>query len=330
MCSVAEITQRVLSGGHIEQDECVWLLSRKSIDVLELGAGAAQVRRHFCGEAVALCSIVNAKSGGCPEDCSFCGQSARYATGVPSTRWLAPQDILASAQHAEAEGASRFCIVMTGRGPGERELELVLEATRLIKAHTHVDVDCSLGMLSQPQAQRLAEAGVSMYNHNLETSARVYARFVSTHAITERVETVHAVRSSGMQVCCGGILGLGEDPEDRVRLAMELRALNPDRVPINILSARPGTPLEGAEPVSPMDVIKAVSMFRYVLPRAIIILAGGREQAMRDLQALGLLAGANGLIVGNYLTTLGQSPAQDRQMIRDLGMSVMPPLPPAT
>ena len=314
--SLPDLADRVLSGGSMEPDEALGLLAQ---DPYELAVWGRRVTERFHGTRVDLCSIVNARSGLCPEDCKFCAQSAHYHTGVATYPLRDPADIVAAAQAARDTGAHRFDIVVAGQGPGG-DLNAICRTFRDIRTCTGLALCASLGRLSPEDARQLRAAGVTRYNHNVETNRARYPEIVSTHAYEERLETLANVRAEGMELCCGGIIGMGESPADRVQFAFELRALEPAVVPLNILNPIPGTPLEHAAPIPPLDIIRTIAMFRFVLPRAVIKLAGGRERNLRDLQALGIVAGANGLIIGNYLTTLGRPPEDDLQMIRDLGL----------
>jgi biotin synthase len=287
---------------------------------------AHEVRRRWWGEGVELESLISAKTGGCPEDCAFCSQSMHYDAPAQRHAFLPLADVMAAARATEASGATHFCIVVAVRGPDRRLMGQVLRAVEGIRAETGLEVDCSLGILDRAQAEALRDAGVHRYNHNLETSRSFFGEIVSTHTWEERVETCRLVREVGMGLCSGGILGMGETWEQRLELAFELRDLEPDEVPLNFLNPRPGTPLADRRPLRPSEALRAIAIFRLVFPDRIIRYAGGRELVMRDLQALGLVGGVNGMIVGNYLTTVGQPVAEDIRMLDDLGM---PPRAPA-
>lgn len=290
----------------------------------ELVALAHRVRLHFCGDAVEVESLVSAKTGGCPEDCAFCSQAARYHTGVPAHAFLPLDEVLASARSTEALGGTSFCIVVAVRGPNERLLKQVLEAVEAVRRETSLDVHCSLGLLTRDQARRLAEAGVVRYNHNLETARSFFPRIVTTHTWDERYETCLIAKEAGMELCSGGIFGMGETWDQRIEFASQLRELDPAEVPLNFLNPRPGTPLADRPLLAPLEAIRICALFRLFFPKQTLRYAGGRELVLRDLQAMGLLAGVNGLIMGNYLTTTGRPPEEDLRMIDDLGM---PPAP---
>ena len=272
---------------------------------------------------VYLCSITSGRTGACPEDCRFCAQSIYSETPVPPRTVIDPREILESARRAEAGGASEFCIVISGRGPNKHVFERVLESVRLIREYTDMSIGCSLGILTQEQAKLLSTAGVRRYNHNLETSRSFFPRVCTTHAYDDRIGTARLVKENGIRLCCGGIIGLGETAEDRVSMAYELRELGPEVVPLNFLNPRPGTGLGGMETLHPFEAIKAVSLFRIILPKSILLCAGGREAVLGEYQPWALFAGANALISGDYLTTKGDPMDKDTGMIRNLGLPLL-------
>jgi biotin synthase len=290
--------------------------------VADLVALAHRVRVAYCGPEVELESLLNAKSGACPEDCAFCSQSARFQTDVDVYPFLEVEEVLAAARATSAAGATQFCIVVAVRNPEERLLRRVLDAVAAVHAETGLEVACSLGLLTRAQADRLASAGVRRYNHNLETCRAVFPQICTTHTYDDRLTTARLAADAGMELCCGGILGLGETLEQRLDFAFELAELAPCEVPINFLDPRPGTPLGDRATLSPREALQAIALFRLVLPAAWLRLAGGRERVLGELQALGLLAGANALIVGNYLTTSGRGADEDLALLDALGMPV--------
>jgi biotin synthase len=283
---------------------------------------AHRVRVAWTSDEVALESIVSGKTGGCPEDCSFCSQSAVFDSPVRPQPLLTPAEVLEAARSAQDEGASEFCIVYAVRGPDERLMRNILDLTATVHQHTQMSVAVSAGILDAAQAQRLADAGVIKYNHNLEAARSFFPQIVSTHGYDERWETLDLVRQHGMEVCSGGIVGMGETPTQRAELALELAAFRPTETPLNFLNPRPGTPLGDAEPMTPQQALHAIALFRLALPWTLLRLAGGREVALQDLQAAGILGGVNGLIIGNYLTTLGRQPQEDVRMLRDLDVPI--------
>ena len=308
----------------IEMDEARDLVDLPATDLPRLLALAHEVRRRWWGEGVELESLISAQTGGCPEDCAFCSQSMHYDAPAQRHAFLPLDQVMAAARATEASGASAFCIVVAVRGPDRRLMDQVLRAIEAIHRETSLDVDCSLGILSRPQAEALRDAGVHHYNHNLETARSYFPQIVTTHTWEERAETCRLVTDVGMKLCSGGILGMGETWEQRLELAYELRELGPDEIPLNFLNPRPGTPLAGRRPLEASDALRAVAIYRLVFPDRIIRYAGGRELVLRDLQALGLVGGVNGMIVGNYLTTAGRPAAEDVRLVQDLGMPVVP------
>jgi biotin synthase len=287
-----------------------------------LAALAHEVRLARCGPVVEVEGILSARTGGCPEDCHFCSQSALFPTPVKARRMLDPEEVLAAAAETAALGASEFCIVAAVRGPDERLLAQVVELVPQVRERTGLNVAVSLGILSPEQARRLADAGVHRYNHNLETARSYFPSVVTTHTWEERVQTCLLVREAGMELCCGAIIGMGETDGQRLELLGELAAVHPSEVPVNFLNPRPGTPLADRPLVSPLAAIRWIALFRLALPEVILRYAGGRELTLRDLQAMGMTAGINALIIGNYLTTLGRPPEADLRMLEDLGMPV--------
>lgn len=313
----------VLDGGEVGYNTAVQLIHLHDADVWHLIAWANRIRQHFRGNQIHLCSIVNAKSGGCPEDCKFCAQSAHYSTGIPIYPFLGRDEVLAAAQEAKKYHAQALGIVAAWRGLREGPLlERVIQRIQELAESGTVRADASLGIIeSREVAQRLKDAGLVAYNHNLETARSYYPNICSTHTYEDRVRTVQICKSVGLKVCCGGIIGMGESREQRVELAMELRALDVDIVPLNFLHPIPGTPLADVEPLTPLECLKTIAVFRFILPNKEIMVAGGREKNLRDLQGLMFTAGASATMVGNYLTTKGRNAEDDLQLVRDLGLT---------
>jgi biotin synthase len=277
---------------------------------------------RWCGPEVEVEGIVSLKTGGCPEDCHFCSQSGLFASPVRGV-WLDIPALVEAAKQTAATGATEFCIVAAVRGPDAKLMAQMREGVAAIRAAVDIQVAASLGMLSQEQVDDLVAMGVHRYNHNLETSRSFFRHVVTTHTWEERFSTLQMVRESGMEVCCGGILGLGETIEQRAEFAMQLAALQPDEVPLNFLNPRPGTPLADQTVVDPRDALRAIAAFRLALPKTILRFAGGREITLGDLGTRsGLLGGVNAVIVGNYLTTLGRNPAADLDLLDELKMPV--------
>ncbi len=290
--------------------------------VTSLAALAHQVRLAWCGPEVEVEGILSAKTGGCPEDCHFCSQSSRFDTPVKATPFLDADEVLAAAEETRAAGASEFCIVLAVRGPDERTMVRILELVPMIHERTGLNVAVSAGLLTDDQARRFAEGGVHRYNHNLETSRSFFPNVVTTHTWEERQDTCLLVRTHGMELCCGALIGMGETDAQRIELLGQLQELDPTEVPLNFLNPRPGTPLGDAQPVAAWEAIRWIALFRLGLPGVILRYAGGREVTLRELQSMGMTSGINALIVGNYLTTLGRSPEEDLQMLSDLRMPV--------
>jgi biotin synthase len=315
-------TRLLDQGEDIDRDLAEDLVELADSDLPLLVGLAHRVRVERMGPEVEIESIVSAKTAGCPEDCAFCSQSARHHSGVARRAMLGTADLVARARRAHRTGATEFCIVVAVRGPDRRLLDQVCEATRAIRADVDIEVAASLGLLRDGQAERLAAAGVHRYNHNLEAGPGFFPRICSTHTFEDRVATCRRVTAAGLELCSGGIFGMGESWADRLDLAFALRDLGAREIPCNFLDPRPGTPLGSLPTLSPIEALRCAAMVRLVNPRALVRYAGGRELVLRDLQASAMLAGANGLIVGDYLTTRGRSAQLDLAMLADLGMPV--------
>jgi biotin synthase len=303
-------------------DELAVLAAVADQDVPALAALAHEVRLEWCGPEVEVEGILSAKTGGCPEDCHFCSQSAQFPTQIQATPFLDTDEVLAAAAETAAMGASEFCIVLAVRGPDERTLQRLIELTPLVTERTGLNVAVSAGILTDEQAGRLAAAGVHRYNHNLETARSYFPSIVTTHTWEERFATCELVRDHGMELCCGVLLGMGESVAQRIELIGQLREVGPAEVPLNFLNPLPGTPLADRLVVAPLEALRWIAIFRLALPSVILRYAGGREVTLRELQAMGMTSGINALIVGNYLTTLGRAPAEDLQMLEDLHMPI--------
>jgi biotin synthase len=283
---------------------------------------AHEVRLRWCGPEVEVEGIVSVKTGGCPEDCHFCSQSGLFPSPVRAA-WLDIPSLVQAAVETAATGASEFCIVAAVRGPDARLMSQMREGVAAIRDAVDINVAASLGMLTQEQVDDLADMGVHRYNHNLETARSYFPQVVTTHTWEERWSTLTMVRDAGMEVCCGGIVGMGESLEQRAELAAQLAELEPDEVPLNFLNPRPGTPFGDLPVMSGPDALRTIAAFRLALPRTILRYAGGREITLGDLGTRdGMLGGINAVIVGNYLTTLGRSPEEDLALLGDLGMPV--------
>ncbi|BAL92019.1 putative biotin synthase [Actinoplanes missouriensis 431] len=314
---------KVLDGGTgLSEAEILEVLRLPDADLPALLQLAHDVRMKWCGPEVEVEGIVSLKTGGCPEDCHFCSQSGLFASPVRAV-WLDIPSLVEAAKQTAATGATEFCIVAAVRGPDKRLMEQMRAGVKAIKEAVDIQVAASLGMLTQEQVDELVEMGVHRYNHNLETCESYFPNVVTTHSWEERWSTLKMVRDSGMEVCCGGILGLGETVEQRAEFAAQLAELDPHEVPLNFLNPRPGTPLGDRPVVEGKDALRAIAAFRLAMPRTILRYAGGREITLGDLGTRdGLLGGINAVIVGNYLTTLGRPATADLELLQDLKMPV--------
>jgi biotin synthase len=321
--TVLERARRVLStGAGLDEAGVLDVLRLPDDEIAAALQIAHEVRMAWCGPEVEVEGIVSLKTGGCPEDCHFCSQSGLFTSPVRAV-WLDIPALVEAARQTAATGATEFCIVAAVRGPDERLMSQLADGVKAIREAVDINIAASLGMLSQTQVDQLVALGVHRYNHNLETARSYFPRVVTTHSWEERWDTLRMVRESGMEVCCGGILGLGETIEQRAEFAVQLQALDPHEVPLNFLNPRPGTPLEDQPVLDPRDALRAIAAFRLALPRTILRYAGGREITLGDLGTRdGLLGGVNAVIVGNYLTTLGRSADDDLALLDELRMPV--------
>jgi biotin synthase len=315
------LADRTLAGHDITIDEALAVLRAPDDDLLPLLHAAFRLRARYHGRDVRIHVLRNAKSGLCPENCAFCSQSVAFHTEAPRYGMQTVEELVEGAHEAARMGAVKYCMVTSTRGPSQRELDVVCEAVRRIKAEVNIRVCTSLGLLREGQAEQLAAAGVDRFNHNLEASRRYFPEICSTHGFDDRVRTVRRARAAGMEACCGGIMGMGESEEDRAQLALELRALEVESIPVNFLDPRPGTPLGETPRLSPQDCLRALCMVRFVNPSRDIRVAGGREANLRHLQPLALYP-ANSLFCNGYLTTPGQGYEADLRMIADAGFQV--------
>lgn len=315
--------QKILQGGSLTKNEAMQLAQATGADVYVLAGMASKIREQYTGNKVDICSIINGKSGNCTEDCRFCAQSSFHDCAIETYPLLDEETMVKRARAMEQSGAHRFSLVISGPGVTEDDPDFpaILRIIRRLNQDTRLQLCASLGKLTKNAAGMLKEAGLSRYHHNLETSKDFFPQIVTTHTYDDRVQTLRYAKMAGLETCSGGIIGLGESREQRIDLAFALRDLQVDSVPLNILNAVPGIPLEDEPPLPPHEIIKTIALFRFILPRAGIRYAGGREKHLRDLQATGLMAGLNGIMVGNYLTTTGRSTAEDLQMIDDMGFS---------
>jgi biotin synthase len=320
---IAGLGQRVIEGGQIDREEGLWLLGlESSADIFDLIGWANRIREHFKGNKVHLCSIVNAKAGGCSENCKFCAQSSFYQTESPRYGFIDSEPMLEAAAEAGANGVTALGLVAAWKGLSEGPmLDEVCNRVRELAASGKVRPDASLGLIkSQKVADRLKEAGLECYGHNLESSKRFFGHHCTTHTYDDRITTIEYLKKAGIKICSGGIIGMGETREDRCDLAFSLREIGANVVPINFLNPIKGTPYEHIAPLEPLEILKTIACFRFILPRQEIMIAGGRTVNLRDLQSMVFAAGASALMVGNYLTTLNQPVERDIQMLKDLGL----------
>jgi biotin synthase len=315
--------RQVLEGGiGLAEEELVEVLRLPDDQLEPLLALAHEVRMRWCGPEVEVEGIISLKTGGCPEDCHFCSQSGQFSSPVRSA-WLDVPSLVEAAKQTAKTGATEFCIVAAVRGPDQRLMSQVAEGVKAIRAEVDIQIACSLGMLTQAQVDQLVAIGVHRYNHNLETARSYFDQVVTTHTWQERAQTLRMVADAGMEVCCGGIIGMGESLEQRAEFAVQLAELQPDEVPMNFLNPRPGTPFADQPVLDGKDALRTIAAFRLAMPRAILRFAGGRELTLGDLGARqGMLGGINAVIVGNYLTTLGRPAESDIELLAELQMPI--------
>ncbi|MCY8344675.1 biotin synthase BioB [Bacillus haynesii] len=316
-----ELAERVLDGGEITEKEALSILECPDDDVLLLMHAAFQIRKRYYGKKVKLNMIMNAKSGLCPENCGYCSQSSISKAPIDSYRMVDKTTLLEGAKRAHDLNIGTYCIVASGRGPSNREVDQVVGAVKEIKETYGLKVCACLGLLKPEQAERLKEAGVDRYNHNINTSKSNHSNITTSHTYEDRVNTVETAKKSGMSPCSGVIVGMKETKQDVVDMAKSLKALDADSIPVNFLHAIDGTPLEGVNELNPLYCLKVLALFRFINPTKEIRISGGREVNLRSLQPLGLYA-ANSIFVGDYLTTAGQNETEDHKMLHDLGFEV--------
>lgn len=309
------------SESQIDRNTAVNLSRLKGQDLFELFISANRIRAKFRGNKVDLCSIINAKSGACPEDCSFCAQSAHSKTNIQVHPLISREQILNAAAIAKNNKARRFCIVTSGKRPSNKELDEICNAISEVR-ETGLLPCATLGMLDHTQLNQLKSAGLHRYHHNLETSEEFFSEICTTHTYMDKIKTIEAAKSLGLSVCSGGIFGLGESWEDRIDMALALRELEVDSVPVNFFAPVSGTPLSNRKMLTPSEALKIIAIYRLIMPDREIRVCGGRPATLRDLNSHIFIAGADGLLIGNYLTTQGRDPESDMLMIKDLGLEV--------
>lgn len=320
---IAALAEKVLAGHRVSRDEVLWLFELEdSADIYMLLSWANRIREKYKGNKVHLCSIVNVKAGGCSENCKFCAQSAAYQTEAPRYNLVDLPPVMNAADEANQNRVTALGLVAAWKGLEEGPvLDKICAQLEELKNSGKTRPDASLGIIKNPRvAQRLREAGLECYGHNLESSQRFYGQICSSHSYEDRLETIQHLKAAGIKICSGGIIGMGETREDRCDLALALREVGANVVPINILNPIKGTPFGDNPRLEPLEILKTIACFRFILPRQEIMIAGGRTVNLRDLQSMIFMAGASALMVGNYLTTLNQPVDKDLQMIRDLGL----------
>jgi biotin synthase len=310
---------KVVNGNIISFEEAERLITTN--DLIKLADSANIVTKKFNGDNIDVESLINAKSGNCPEDCSFCAQSTFYETGISKYPLLTDDIILEKAREAQLNGAASFCLVCAYREPSQNDFEKICKIIEKLRKEVKLDINVSLGFMTTERAVRLKSLGVKRYNHNLETSESFFPKICKTHEFSDRIRTARIVKGAGLELCCGGIIGMGETTRQRIELAFSISALEPDEVPINILIPRKGTPKELDNClIHPIDIIRTIAVWRFIMPKTILKIAGGREVHFDDGGRLALQAGANGIITGGYLTTNGNEPNKDIQMIHKIGL----------
>jgi biotin synthase len=320
------LADKALAGIIPEREELQSVLAATDEELPELLSAAFRVRRHYYGKRVQIHVLQNAKSGLCPEDCHYCSQSSVSHAPIDRYPFMAKEELVERARQAQAAGAVRFCIVNSGRGPTNKEIDDIAEAVREIRRKTGMNVCCSLGLMNEDKAQKLKDAGVGRVNHNLNTSRAHHPEIVTTHTYDDRVATIENVKHAGIGTCSGGIIGMGESDADIIDLALTLRAMDIDSIPVNFLNSIPTTPFERKKELTPQRCLKTLCLFRFVNPAKEIRVAGGREVNLRSLQPLSLYP-ANSIFVNGYLTTPGQQASDAHQMIADLGFELDSPAP---
>ncbi len=320
---IDDMMNKVISGESIDFKEAELLLNTS--DLLTLAQCANTITRQFNGNLVDIESLVNAKSGSCPEDCSFCAQSSFYDTGITKYPLLPTETLVQKAQDAKDDGSNSFCLVCAYRSPPEKDFQEICKSIEQIKKRVGIEINTSLGFMTLERAKKLKSLGVKRYNHNLETSRSFFSQICKTHDYDDRVNTANIVKEAGLELCCGGIIGMGETPKQRLELAFSLAELKPDEVPVNVLIAREGTPLalqNQKNLLSNEDVIRTIAVWRFIMPKTILKIAGGREFHFKDNGKFVLQAGANGIISGGYLTTNGNQHNKDIEMLKEIGLEV--------
>ena len=317
---IIQCKQKILSGQRITADEAASLIHISDDSLPFLSEAANEITRKFNGNVIDVETLINAKKGTCPEDCSFCSQSAFYKTGIDTYTLLPKDTIVENTKIAKDNGVKSFCLVCAWRGPSEKDFEQICEIVKKVNSEVGIEVNCSLGFINEKMAIRLKELHVKRYNHNLEAARSFFSKICTTHTYQERMETNKIVKKVGLELCCGGIIGMGESRMQRLELGVDLADLSPEECPINILVPQKGTPLEIQTKLSLSEILRTIAVFRFLMPKTILKIAGGREVHLANEQEKVLLGGANGIITGGYLTIGGNTAREDLQMISRIGL----------
>lgn len=317
---ITQCKEKVLSNQKISNEDYEKLINVSDDSLTVLSEAANDITRKLCGNLVDVEALINAKKGKCQEDCSFCSQSAFYKTGIDTYKLLPSETIVQNAMLAKEDGVKSFCLVCAWRGPTENDFEQISSIIKKINEKVGIEVNCSLGFINHEMAIKLKKLGVKRYNHNLEASRSYFAKICTTHSYDERMQTNLIVKNAGLELCCGGIIGMGETRMQRLELGLDLAELSPEECPINMLVPQKGTPLELQTRLSIAEILRTIAVFRFLMPRTILKIAGGREVYLANDQEKVLLGGANGIITGGYLTIGGNSPTNDLKMISDIGL----------
>jgi len=317
---IMQCKKKVLSGQKITTGEAVSLINISDESLQFFSNAANEITRAFNGNTVDVETLINAKKGTCPEDCTFCSQSGFYKTGIDTYKLLSAESIVDNARKARDSGAKSFCLVCAWRGPSEHDFEDICKIIEKVNSEVGIEMNCSLGFITDNMAKNLKKLGVKRYNHNLEAARSFFSKICTTHSYQDRIDTAQIVKQNGLELCCGGILGMGESRMQRLELGFDLAKLNPEECPINILIPQKGTPLELQPKLSIGEILRTVAVFRFLMPKTILKIAGGREIHLVNDQEKVLLGGANGIITGGYLTIGGNTPQEDFQMISKIGL----------
>lgn len=317
---ITNCKEKILAGQKISQEEARILINVSDESLQHLSAAANEITRKFNGDVVDVETLINAKKGSCSEDCSFCSQSAFYKSGIDTYKLLPAEIITKNAKKAKEDGVKSFCLVCAWRGPSEHDFDQICEIVQKVNYQVGIEVNCSLGFITEKMAIRLKNLGVKRYNHNLEAPRSFFPNICTTHAYQDRIDTALIVKKNGLELCCGGIVGMGESRMQRLEFGLDLSELNPEECPINILVPQKGTPLESQTKLSLGEIFRTIAVFRFLMPKTILKIAGGREIHLVNNQEKVLLGGANGIITGGYLTIDGNTPKDDLQMISRIGL----------